>query len=133
MLAVPVGLPGLIPPVPLRLERATFAAGIERSTLEVTETFSERVAAAEVRGAVVVLVEVFAPSVLPVTVQLEWWRDDELLRVSREVGITAHAASFRIWDAWRPVSGTVSPGQYRVVLHTGGRRVFGVARLTVDE
>jgi hypothetical protein len=46
MLAVPVGLPRLIPPVPLRLERAPFAPGIARRTLEVTKVFSDRVAAA---------------------------------------------------------------------------------------
>jgi hypothetical protein len=98
-----------------------------------SETFLERVSAAEVGGALFVLVAVFAPTALPATVQLEWWRDRELLRVSREIGITANAASFRVWDAWRPASGTVSPGQYRVVLRTVERQVFGVARLTVDE
>jgi len=133
VLAVPVGLPSLIPPVPLRLERATFASGIERSTLETADTLPDHVSAAEAGGSLFVVVEVFAPSALPANVQLEWWRDRELLRVSREVGITAHAASFRVWDAWHPASGSVSPGRYRVVLRTGGRRVFGVAKLTVDD
>jgi len=85
----------------------------------------------QVSGTLVVLAEVFAPSALPADVRLEWWRDGELLRVSREVAITAHAEGFRVWDAWHPTSGSVLPGHYRVVLRTGGRRVFGVATITI--
>ncbi len=133
MLAVPVSVPGLIPPVPLRLARATFGSGIESGTLELTTPFPDRVTAAEAGGSVYVVVQVFAPSALPATIQFEWWRDRELLRVSREVSITAHADGFRVWDAWHPASGSVAPGRYRVVLKTAGRRVFGVARLIVDE
>ena len=133
ILVVPVGLPGLIPPVPLRMDQATFASGIDRETLDMADTFLERVSAADVGDALFVLVAVFAPTALPATMQLEWWRDNELLRVTREIGITANAASFRVWDAWRPQSGTVSPGRYRVVLRTVERRVFGVATLTVGE
>jgi len=133
MLAVVLGFPGLIPPVPLRLEQATFASGIDRSTLVLADSLTDHVSSAEVGGSLVVLVEVFAPSALPATVNLEWRRDGELLRVSREVGITAHAASFRVWDGWHPSSGSVPPGRYRVVLLTSGRRVFGVAELTVDD
>ena len=73
------------------------------------------------------------PSALPTSVRLEWWRDGELLRISREVGITAPAAGFRVWDAYRPQSGAVPPGHYRVVLRTVGRRVFGVAKITVGD
>jgi hypothetical protein len=133
MLVVAVGFPGLIPPVPLRLERATFASGIDRSSLTLVDTLAGAAPSAQVGGALVVLAQVFAPSALPTNVRLEWWRDGELLRVSREVGITAHAAGFRVWDAYHPESGTVPAGHYRVVLRTVGRRVFGVAKLTVGE
>ena len=133
ILVLPVGLPGVIPPVPLRMEAATFASGIDRDTLDTTGAFLERVSAADVSDALFVLVAVFAPTALPATVQLEWWRDRELLRVTREIGITANAASFRVWDAWRRESGTVSPGRYRVVIRTVERQVFGVATLIVDE
>lgn len=133
ILALPIGLPGVIPPVPLRMNQATFASDIDRDTLDMTDTFLDRVSKADVGDALFVLVAVFAPTALPATVQLEWWRDNELLRVTREIGITANAASFRVWDAWRPESGMVSPGRYRVVLRTVERQVFGVATLTVDE
>lgn len=133
MLLVVVGFPSLIPPVPLRLERATFSSQIERSSLALTDSLADHVSAAEVGGALVVLARIFAPSVLPAGVQFEWWRDGERLRVSREVAITAHAEGFRIWDAYRPESGAVAPGRYRVVFRTAGRRVFGVATLTVDD
>ena len=130
-IAVALGLPELIPPVPLRLERATFASGIDSKTLALADTLPQH-AAPGGRG-LFVLVRVFAPSALPVHVQLEWRRDGELLRVSREVGIVAHAAGFRVWDGWHPPSGSVSPGRYRVVLRTSGGRVFGVAKLTVGD
>jgi hypothetical protein len=133
MLGVPVGLPSLIPPVPLRLERATFASAIDRNTLALSETLPDHVSAAAAGRSLFVVVEVFAPSSLPATVQLEWRRDGDVLRVSREVAITAHAEGFRLWDAWSSESGSVSPGRYRVVLQTAGRRVFGVAEITVDD
>jgi len=133
MLAVVLGFPGLIPPVPLRLERATFTSGIDRTTLAPADSLTEPVLSSEIGSSLFVIVEVFAPSALPATVNLEWKRDGELLRVSREVGITAHAAGFRVWDGWHPSSGPVPPGRYRVVLLTSGRRVFGVAELTVKD
>lgn len=131
LLGVAVGLPSLIPPVPLRLKEATFADGIDPETLTLADTLPGRVPAAELGRSLVVLVEVFAPSTLPATVQLEWWRGRDLLRISREIRITAHAWGFRVWDGWHPPSGPVPPGSYRVVLRTSGRRVFGVATLRV--
>jgi hypothetical protein len=133
LLAVAVGLPGLVPPVPLRMTRATFASGIERTTLELTDTLGDHVSSAKAGTSLFVLVEVFAPSALPANVRLEWRRDGELLRVYREVDITAHAGGFRVWDGWHPTSGPIPPGRYRVVLQTAGRRVFGVVTLQVDE
>jgi len=133
MLATAVGVPGVIPPVPLRLERATFASGIDRDTLALKDTLVDHVAPDDVGSSLIVMVQVFAPSALPTTVQLEWQRDGELLRTSRDISITANASGFRVWDSWRPESGSVLPGRYRVVLRSSGRRVFGVAKLTVGE
>jgi hypothetical protein len=113
------------------LQRATFASGFEPGSHVLADTLPDPATLGQVSGALVVLAEVFAPSALPANIRLEWWRDGELLRISREVGITAHAGGFRVWDAWRPDSGTVLPGHYRVVLRTSGRRVFGVATITV--
>ncbi len=132
ILVVAVAFPVLIPPVPLRMERATFASGIERDSLELVDPLGDHATPAQVGGKLVVLAQVFAPSALPARVQLEWRRDGELLRVSREVGITAHAGGFRVWDAYRPGPGALPPGRYRVVLRTAGRRVFGVARITIS-
>jgi hypothetical protein len=133
MLVVTVGYPGLIPPVPLRLESSTFSSDIERATLLLSDTLADHATPAQVGGRLVLVAQVFAPSDLPADVSLEWLRDGELLRVSREVGITAHAAGFRVWDAYRPESGDVPPGHYRVVMRTAGRRVFGVAGIIIDE
>ena len=131
-LVVAVGFPSLIPPVPLRLERATFASGIERGSLTLVDTLAGHVNSTQVGGTLVVLAQIFAPSALPASVQLEWWRDGVLIRTSRQVDITAHAAGFRVWDSYRPESGVLAPGHYRAVLRTAERRVFGVARLTID-
>jgi hypothetical protein len=133
MLVVAVGFPGLIPPVPLRLESSTFATGIERGSLGLADTLADHATSTQVGGRLVVLAQVFAPSALPANVQLEWWRDGEFLRVSREVEITAHAVGFRVWDAYHPETGAVPPGHYRVVMRTYGRRVFGVARITIGD
>jgi hypothetical protein len=133
LVGVAVGLPGLIPPVPLRMERATFASGIDSRTLVPTDSLPERVSATDVGGALFVIFEVFAPTALPAHVQLEWRRDGELLRLSREVSITAHASGFRVWDGWHAPTTPLPPGRYRVVLRNSGRRVFGVAKLTIVE
>ncbi len=133
MLGVILGFPQLIPPVPLRLERVAFATGIERGTLRLQHPLAARVAPAEVGRELVALFDVYSPTAVPATVQLEWRRDGRVIRLSRDVGITAHAPGFRVWDAWHPESGTVPPGRYRVTLETTGRRVFGVGRLTIEQ
>ena len=114
-------------------KRATFASAIDSRTLALADTLPEHVAAADVGRALFVLVEVFAPSALPTNVRLEWRRDGQLLRLSREVGITGHPEGFRVWDGWHAPSGSVPPGRYRVLLRTSGQRVFGVAKLTIDD
>jgi hypothetical protein len=127
VLAVAIGFPSLVPPVPIRLERATFAPDIDGETLDITDTLPSRASTTEVGSSLVVLVEVFAPSAIPARVSLEWLRDGETLRVSREIDIVAHATGFRVWDRWRAPSGQVPPGRYEVVLRAEGDRLFGVA------
>ncbi len=133
MLVAIIGFPQLIPPVPLRLHRVSFAAGIDRRTLALRHPLPARTTPAEAGRELVAVFDVYAPTAVPATVQLEWLRDGTLIRVSRDVAITAHANGFRVWDAWHPETGPVPPGRYRVVLETTGRRVFGVGRITVEE
>jgi hypothetical protein len=133
LLTVTMGLPRAIPPVPLRLQRATFASGIDRKTLALAEPLADHVPSTDLKGSLYLLAQVFAPSALPAGVRLEWRRDGDLLRVSREVSITAHAAGFRVWDGWHAPSRSVPPGTYTVVLQTADRRVFGRATLIVGE
>ena len=131
VLTVALGFPSLVPPVPIRLEHATFTPDIDSETLEITDTLPARAPATEVGSSLVVLVEVFAPSAVPARVRLEWLRDGETVRVSREIAIVAHASGFRVWDRWRAPSGQVPPGRYQVVLRTDGDRLFGVASQSV--
>jgi hypothetical protein len=132
ILGVALGLPGLVPPVPLRLEEATFATGIERETLELTGALPRQADASEVQGLLVVRARVFAPSAVPTQVRLDWKRDGQTIRTSREIDITAHDLGFRIWDSWRPEDGTVPPGRYEVVLRTPGHRIFGIVDLWLE-
>ncbi len=129
--AVPLGFPELVPPVPLRMQSATFGAGIDEQTLAIGDTLRSPAAPDGVGPVLVVVVQVFAPSALPAQVALEWKRDGATIRESRSIEIVAHEAGFRVWDSWRPTTGRVPPGRYEVVLRTQGNRVFGVARLTV--
>ena len=130
-LVVTIGVPQLVPPVPLRLQSATFASSVDRQTLAVTDTLRSPASSAAVGASLALIVQVFAPSALPATVELDWRRDGETVHVSREVEIVARASGFRVWDAWRPADGVVPPGSYKVVLRTENDRVFGVAKLTV--
>lgn len=132
MLAMALAFPVLVPPVPLRLESATFSTGMVRETLTLPDTLTSPVPSGTVGSSLVVLVRVFAPSALPARVRLEWRRDGEVVRRSRPIDITAHEGGFRVWDGWHPPEGRAPPGDYRVILRTQGERVFGVARLRID-
>lgn len=130
-LAVTLGLPHLVPPVPLRLQSATFAPGIDRETLAVADTLRGAAPVRALPDGLFVLFEVFAPTLVPTDVTLRWERDGVVLREGREIEITAHETGFRVWDAWRPQGDAVAPGRYRIVMETG-HRVFGDASFLVE-
>lgn len=132
LLGVATWLPSVIPPVPLRLESAVFTSDIERSTLVPRDTLVGSVRADELNGALFLLVEVFAPAVVPTRVSLQWLHDGTLVRASREVEITAHEGGFRLWDAWRPDPPGLPAGQYEVRLYARGDRAFGSTRIFIE-
>jgi Family of unknown function (DUF5924) len=129
ILVVAIGVPQLVPPVPLRLEGVTFAADLDRTSLEPAGVIDEDADGSVLHGQLVVLARVFAPSNVPARVALDWYVDRALVRSSREVEIVAHSDGFRVWDALRPENGTLAPGVYRIVLRTADSRVFGTASL----
>lgn len=131
ILTLALGVPRLIPPVPLRMQKASFGPDIERSTLALTDTLSGPVPASRLPKGPVVVVRVFAPSVVPTRVRVEWKRNGQTVRTSREIEVTAHHTGFRVWDSAPPGPGGTLPGRYRVILWTPGHRVFGVAKLLV--
>lgn len=131
MIALPVTVPALIPPVPLRLDSTVFTSFLDRDDLEPADDLGSQAEVGSLDGALFVLMQVFAPSSVPAEVSLEWTRNGELLRESREVLITAHGLGFRFWDAWRPETGSVPPGDYAVRIRTTDGRVFGRAEITL--
>jgi hypothetical protein len=131
-LAVALAFPQIVPPVPLRVQSATFAAGIDRETLTLTDTLRSATPSSGLPDGLFVLFEVFAPTLVPTQVTLRWERDGVVLREGRQIEITAHELGFRVWDAWRPEEETIVPGRYRVVMETRGRRVFGEASFLVQ-
>lgn len=133
ILGIPIAMPALVPPVPIRMESATFANEIDRSTLTLTEPLQDDVSASRLGGRLVMLAQVFAPTSIPARVTIEWKRNGQVIRTSREVAVTAHGGGFRIWDGWAPGPGAIEAGEYQVVLRTAGRRVFGVVGITVTE
>ncbi len=131
ILGIALGVPGVIPPVPLRMQSATFARDIDTRTLALQDTLAGSVTSQDAGGRLVVLVEVFAPATIPTRVRLDWTRDGESIHSSRDVEIVAHEWRFRVWDSWKPEAGRLAPGRYTVTLRTTSGRIFGVARLTV--
>lgn len=130
-LALTIGFPRLVPPVPLRLQDATFSSGIDRESLQLDDAVMNAVSAEALGDGLYVLMEIFAPSIVPTDVSLRWVLDGKPLRDSRTIEITAHEDGFRIWDAWRPDTGVLDAGLYEVTLETRARRVFGSARIRV--
>lgn len=127
MLAVALWAPQVVPPVPLRLVGVTFARDLDRQTLATSGDVSGVVDAASLPHGLVVVASVFAPSNVPASVALDWYRDGRLVRSSRDVQIVAHAGGFRFWEALRPTEVALAPGVYRVMLRTLDRRIFGTA------
>ena len=131
-LAVTLAFPQFVPPVPLRLQSATFASRIERETLALGAALGDAAPARKLPDGLFALFEVFAPTTVPTQVTLRWELDGAVLREGRPIDITAHELGFRIWDAWRPQADAIAPGRYRVVMETRGRRVFGEAMFRVE-
>ena len=131
-LTIVIGIPRLIPPVPLRLQEVTFAAGIDRETLEPIISLQDEVPSATLDDGLYVRIQVFAPTAVPAQVNLRWEFDGEPIRETRTFEITAHSGGFRIWDVWRSQSGRIEPGYYEVILETQARRVFGTATIVVN-
>jgi hypothetical protein len=129
ILGMSVLMPALVPPVPLRLKAATFATDIDRASLVLADSLGPAIAASQLPGRLVVLVEVFSPRVLPSRVHLEWRRGRETIRIAREVDIVAHESSFRLWDALSTDQGGLAPGRYQVIIRTAGGRWLGRAVL----
>ena len=128
---ITIGFPVLIPPAPLRMLSATFARGIDRESLALSDTLGQRTASSDAGGTLVVLVHVFAPTNLPATVHLVWRRDGTLLRTSRDVDVVAHTTGYRTWDSWRSPDGRLPAGRYQVVLETSAGRIIGEARIDI--
>ena len=124
--------PQLIPPVPTHLNNVTFASSVDTATLTAGDRLPPRVQTHQLRGVLFIFGEIFSPATLPSTVRLEWRRDGELIRTSRQIQLLAHVVGFRFWDAYRPETGMILPGKYEVNFRTAGNRILGIAVIQVS-
>lgn len=125
-------LPATIPPVPLRVEDATFSTDFDRATLTPIDEIGPTAPAPAGAEVLFIRLEIFAPSSVPTSVTTLWTLDDEVVRTSREITITAHEGGFRIWDAWRNPGGQLPDGEYVVTVRTDDGRVFGRTKLRLE-
>ena len=131
--ATAIAFPATVPAVPLRLDTATFAADVDRTTLEPIRDLGESATPAQATPRLALIARVFAPGDLPATVHLDWYRDGRLERTSREIDITAHEDGFRVWDGMPASAGPPAPGDWRVVLRTRSGAIFGVASIRIED
>lgn len=132
ILVIALALPALIPPVPLRMSRVTFASDIDRETLTLVDSLGTTAPRSAFGDRIVVLAEVFAPGVLPTRVRIEWRHGGRTVRVGPEVEIIAHEWGFRVWDALTDQAAPLDPGRYEVILRTAAGRWFGRATMVVS-
>ncbi len=123
----------VVPPVPLRLAGLTFAADVDRDSLEPIQTLPS---SASIRESglrqVAAVARIFAPRSVPTHVVLNWQRDGMRIHTSREAQITPHEAGFRVWDAVS-VDGGLTPGTYTVEVWTVAGQLIGRSTLRLFE
>ncbi len=132
MIAIVAFLPSVVPPVPLRLDDATFSTDFDRSTLTPIDEIGPTAPTPSGAEVLFVRLEIFAPSSVPASVTTLWTLDGRVVRTSREITITAHEAGFRVWDAWRNPDGQLPAGRYTVTVRTDDGRVFGRTALRLE-
>ena len=117
----------VVPPVPLRLWDLHFGPDLDLRTVRMSREFPATVHQGDLdNGRLYVIAVVFSPGKLPVDVQLHFFRDGHLLRVSRVVELIAHDRGFRVYDVLRARSGAgFTPGKYEVEVWTGEGQLVG--------
>ena len=105
---------------------------IELARRNVVEQTGGPFGAAIFESATGILVAPGVNRVVPTAISLEWRRDGEVLKTSRDIVITAHDSGFRVWDALQSGLDIVRPGHYQVTVRTSDRRIFGRAEVTVN-
>jgi hypothetical protein len=116
----------VVPPVPLRLWDMHFGPNLDSRTMKMSTEFPAVIHQSDLAGGrLFVRVVVFSPGRLPVTVQLQFFRDGRRLRTSRTLDLMAHDRGFRVWDALRPGPAGFVPGKYEVQVWTGEGQLVG--------
>jgi hypothetical protein len=123
----------VLPPVPLRLDELTFAADVDRDSVEPVRPLESPVSIAESSlGRLAGVARIFAPRAVPARVLMVWRRDGETIHTSREAEITPHAQGFRVWDAVR-LDGGLPPGAYTVEVRTVNGQLIGRGSLRLED
>ncbi|HUK13041.1 MAG TPA: DUF5924 family protein [Thermoanaerobaculaceae bacterium] len=122
----------VVPPVPLRLWDMHFGPDLDAKTMQMSRELPATIHAGELpNGRLYVRATIFSPGRLPVSVQLQFFRNGRLLRTSRTLDLVAHNRGFRVWDALRGGPGGVAPGRYTVEAWTGEGQIVGRGAIVV--
>ena len=117
----------LLPPVPLRLTRVAFTGALNSRTLNTSKQFDREIPVAELRrGRVYAIATVFSPERVPAHMQIQFVRDGEVVRSSRDVDVTAQPGGFRVWDSVR----ADAPATIHVKIWTG-RQLLGKREIVI--
>jgi hypothetical protein len=120
-----LGFRVLVPPVPLRLERLTFAQDVERETMAPIEPLGRENTLSGDHDRLAFVATVFAPHRVAARIELRWWRDGLPLKTSREIEIEPYEAGFRVWDTYTSPAGPLPAGTYTVDLRTVDGQLIG--------
>ncbi len=128
-------LKALVPPVPLRVTNLRVAGTLDPRTLVTGPAFDAEVPLdALPRRRLYAVATVFAPRRIPAHVQMRFLLRGKVLRMSRNLDLTAKPNGFRMWDSVR-LPQQHAEGRYRIEVWSAGqllgaRDVLVVGRAT---
>ncbi|HYM59425.1 MAG TPA: DUF5924 family protein [Thermoanaerobaculia bacterium] len=117
----------VLPPVPLRMTRLTYAGAVDRHTLKTPGDFRGTIPIEQLRtGRLCAVATIFSPEAIPARIQIRFLdRDGKVLRESRTPNLNATPRGFRVWDCLPGGKKGFAPVSYRAEVWTGEGQLLG--------